>query len=440
MNMRKALLISVALLLCLSMLACDTHPVPPETSGKGETGSNTEPTANGSHSSTTAKPVVMDVDLTAPWAVADIEGANCAAFSDEGYYYYDGHSLHFMDTQNGISVILCHKAGCKHDDYDCDAFIENPRLTFYSDGYIYYNKLVREDPYSIHLFRRKADGTAEEKVAVLGQEYISPNVSLGFGTYIVADGVLYFVICTNEAVPQDDGSLMLMERDGILLRLDLKTGKHKEITRKRDTLIRLLGARRDALLFYTQDKLPAEENQDPDYFERMLNKPARLQVWSASADECFVLFEKTYKEFTRVFGLQNNKLHYRDKEKMYTYDLATGIHSASGIPSNAIIVSENYIRDNEYDPLKKINPRFMDLRTGQYITSDYDDTFIAVKNKTERGFIMQITYDGDPIPNGGGSYSIPRLRQILAYVALDSLEDGLQESDLLVIRDETFEE
>ena len=432
--MRIVLSILLAAILLLSIAGCVQNlPVTTVT-----TGNDVPSSATG----TTTKPAVFDIDLTTGWTIADVENANCAAFSDVGYYYQDSGLLTFLDTENGISVVLCHKAGCKHDDYNCEAYTPNVRMMFYSDGYIYYDKLVREDPYSVHIFRRKADGTAEEKVSVLGQDYISPTVSLGIGDYIAADGYLYFVVCTYETITLDDSSTMVMERDGILLRMDLETRKQQEILRKRDTLIRLFGAREDALLFYTQDKLPAEEIHEPDYFEKMKKLPARLQVWSESYDGCMTLFEKPNKECTWILGLQGTSFYYTDDNQYYTYDLATETHTALDWTEYYVLINENYLLDQDGDtPDSEIIDfaKFIDLRTGQYVPSAYDDADMKMMNTTDRGCVIEIIYEGEPIPNGHGAYTIPRLRQIVAYVAFDALEDGLQESDLLVISDEKFD-
>ena len=51
---------------------------------------------------------------------------------------------------------------------------------------------------------------------------------------------------------------------------------------------------------------------------------------------------------------------------------------------------------------------------------------------------MQITYFGEPIKVSEGSYIKPRLRQIVAYVAFDSLEDGLQKEDILIMYEEEY--
>ena len=52
--------------------------------------------------------------------------------------------------------------------------------------------------------------------------------------------------------------------------------------------------------------------------------------------------------------------------------------------------------------------------------------------------IIEINYMGIPCLNDLGQLTTPSLRDIFAYVSFDAIEDGLQESDLLVISDKTY--
>jgi hypothetical protein len=173
----------------------------------------------------------------------------------------------------------------------------------------------------------------------------------------------------------------------------------------------------------------------------MLNKPARLQVWSESAGDCVTLFEKPNKECKWILGLRGGKVYYTDDVKYYTYEIATEIHAELDWTEYYMLVNENYLLDPDGDMPDeeevKIYSKLIDIRTGQYVPSDYDDAVPRVLNVTDRGCVLEITYYGELIKE---SNTLPRLRQIVAYVAFDSLEDGLQESDLLVISDEKFEE
>ena len=53
--------------------------------------------------------------------------------------------------------------------------------------------------------------------------------------------------------------------------------------------------------------------------------------------------------------------------------------------------------------------------------------------------IIEINYMGIPCLDDYGQTIIPRLRDILAYVSFEAIEDGLQMTDLLVISDQTYD-
>ena len=438
----KSLSFLLVMALLLSLAACVQNP-DVTTASDGDnitTGGNVPPTTGIDSPAATTKPIVLDIDLTDPWTTPDMYYGDVGALTEFGYYHLtDNGLLTFTDISNGITVILCHKAGCTHagDDLEeCEAVIPACSILFHSNGYIYFDRLVKDDPNKVHLFRRKADGTAEEKIAVLGEDYISYNTSIVIGQSIAADGALYFSLSAMEDVVQDDGSIAIMERDSLLIRLDLNTGKQKEIAHFSDVFIQLFGARNDALLFYTQDTLPSEEIGKPDYYERTEKLPARLRVWSESSGGCVTLFEKPNKECVWIHGLQNDRIYYYDHEGMYAYDLATGEFQTTELPLDAQIISENLflggggiIKDREF-------ARFLDVRTGQYISSAFDDMQISVKNKSGIGCIMKISFIGTFEEE---SSTVPVERIIYAYVPFAAMEDGLQESDLLVISDEKID-
>ena len=421
--MKKSVVFFLAALMMLSLFGC-TEKTPTTSTLSTTPTSNT--TAGSNPGGDITQPGVLDVDLSEPWVKPDIEYAYCAAFSDEGYYYLKDRMLSFMDTTNGISVVLCQKIGCEHKKEDCEAYLSMCYVMFYTDGYIYYNKLDLSDPYSVHLYRRKADGTAEEKVAQLGGEYVSKDVSVQVGEFLAADGALYYTLYTLEAI-KDDGSnsVEIFERDGILVRLDLKTGKQQELLRDRDILIRLFGARGNALLFHVFDKPPAEENTAPDYYEKWSDMYGRMKVWSATGGTV-TLFEKKQKDCGWILGFHGGNVYYHDDENILTYNLAQDQHTIVELPYGFQLVNENYIIADS---------QWIDLQTGQAVDREFAGAEMAVKNRTERGCIVEFRYNGETYLDEYGQVVTPRLRTILGYISYDSLADGLQESDLLVIWD-----
>ena len=427
-----ALLLIPAILLALSACGKESRPTVPSDATKAPEESSAP--ADGSDPT---QPIVPDIDLAGQWVKPNAEQGTHFAFRDEGFYYISG-VLRFMDTANGTSVPLCYKAGCKHDDEDCEAGIGYPNVFFCWDGHIYFDKRIREDPNGIHLFRRNADGTGEEKVATLAEEYYSQKNSVGVAQYIAADGVLYCVASIIETVEIAPNEYSSREQGTMILRLDLRTGKQEELVRYDDTYIKLLGARDNALLFYTQETPSSEDIFAPDYSECLQALPARLNVWTESSGKAVALFEKPNKECPWICGLMGSTILYTDYTNQYAYDLGTGTHSTVNIPSLYIIVNDNYLLDQSPRPedmLQGVYAKFWDIRTGKHIPSDFDDADISLRSISEKGCIADIHYIKEMEPGGGG-YIIHTSREIRAYVPFAAMEDGLQESDLLVISDE----
>ena len=386
--------------------------------------------------------VNVDIDLTGKWIRPGIETGHFA-FSDTGCYLYNS-VLQFMDIENGVSVVLCTKPSCRHAEEenteDCEAHIRGSlSIFFYWDEHIYYTEYVQDDPNGIHLFRRNADGTGEEKVATLAEEYCTPKNSVSITKYVVADGILYCLASLTEIVEVEPDNFTIMERDTMILKLDLRTRKQEELVRYENTFIRLLGARKDALLFYTQERLPAEENLAPDYYERMQKLPARLHIWTDS-NKVVTLFEKPNKECSWVHGLMGNVLFYTDDTNQYAYDLTTNSHSVAQLPFPYMIVSDSYILDQSRtyeDMAQGIYSRFWDARTGNHIPSDFNDADISVISISDNGCILNIQYIRELEPSDGG-YIVHASRKIQAYVSFAAMEDGLQKEDILIIEEKEY--
>lgn len=429
--MKTVLSILLAITLLLSIAGCVQNP------------SVTTVTPENNNASTTidatTSSAVLDIDLAGNWVKPDVYWSERGSLSDLGYYHFsDTGLLTFTDTTNAISVTLCHKTACSHSGKDlecCEATALATQFFFYHEGYIYFDKYIVENPYAVHLFRRKADGTGEEKVAVLGEAYFSANTSVSVGQCLAAGDFLYITLGIMESIRQEDGSFLVMERGSVLSMLNLRTGKQQEIAQYQNTFIQLLGAREDTLLFYTQDTLPSEEIGKPDYYEKTESLPARLQVWSEQSG-CVILFEKANKDCYWIEGLQGGKLHYYSKEKSYAYDLITGECAETGLPLASSIVSEDFFFAAPGNLENREFGRFLDAGTGQNIVSKFDDANLLVRKKSSVGCIVTIFYYRDPILNNDGTANISR--KIDAYVTFESMKDGLQKEDILIIYEEEY--
>lgn len=433
----KLLALALAGVLLLSLAACSQQEIMTTTDPISQT-TGTQPTTQ--PTTQPDKTPTLYIDLTQPWSKPDVESAYCAAFSDAGYYYRrDNYFLSFLDTSNGVSVTLCQKAGCTHSAEgreECEAALPGTNLMFYDNGYIYYNKLDGASE-AVHLFRRREDGTAEEKVAMLGEGYFASDNSIYVGELLATDGILYYTLFTQEILRENEEDIgTIVPRDGILIRMDLRTGQQQELLRQRDVQLRLLGARSDALLFYAQDLPTGEQMLDGTYNDVLPRKTGRLKVWQREDNSLVTLFEKKEKDCNWILGMQNGKVYYYDQESAWTYDLAKNVHTKEMLPYGFQLVSGDYILvGSEPGDFYNIYSRLMNLQTGQYLSGDFDNVETYVKNRTDRGVVLEIRYHGEPYVNDLYQTVIPRLKTVLAYVDYDALADGLQNSDLMIIRE-----
>ncbi len=388
--------------------------------------------------STTTVPAGTDVpegvkaDLNDGWTVGF---ANSGSFSDVGYYYLSDYFLYFMDTENGTSVILCSKAGCQHDKaedwdeiYACEAFIDMGTVLFYSDGYLYYDKIEQDNPNAIHLYRRNADGTAEKKVATLCEAYFSKTTSVEIAGYLCADGILYYSATIYEMVEETPNNFVLNRSEVLLMRLDLTTGKEKEILRLKNAYIMPLAAREDALIFHRLDALPQNEMKD---FEKRKNLPSLLQVWTESNGTADTIFETTYEKCSLI-GMYGDKFYYSGRNEyagIYAYDFATGEHITTNLPENAVILNENY-----WSVSGELSTTIYDFRTGEPVHGDFDDWFISFREVGENGFVAEFWLIAGISPGGKITFE----RKIHGYVPFAALEDGLQKEDILIIYEEEY--
>ena len=423
MKKTKTLLcVLLVAMLMLSLTACVQQP--DWTTGAAST---TVPAGTGNS-------VTLDIDLNDQWVI-NTDGGH--RFSEAGYYYLSDSFLYFMDTENGNSVILCSKAGCQHDKaedwdeiYACEAFINGGAVFFYSDGYLYYDKIEQDNPNAIHLYRRNADGTAEKKVATLCEAYFSKTTSVEIAGYLCADGILYYSATIYGMVEEPPNNFVLSRSEVLLMRLDLTTGKEKEILRLKDTYIRPLAARKDALIYHRLDALSQDEMLNPD-FEKLDAMPALLQVWTESSGTATTIFEKTDEQCT-LQGIFGSKFYYSGRNEyagVYAYDFATGEHTTTNLPENACIINENY-----WSVSGELNTTVYDFCTGKPVSGDFADWHVSFPELGENGFIADLNLYTGITPDG----KLIIEREIYGYVPFAAMEDGLQKEDILIIYEEEY--
>ena len=155
-----------------------------------------------------------------PYMFADLWGYSFAEGPD-GYYYFSGGKMRFIDNKSMKDGLLCAKPNCTHEDETCNALIGIPTENLhYYDGYLY-AIVLQYDPRQMRSFfelqRISLDGGSRKKIAD-----ITWNEEKCEGTpvfHVVHRGKCYCVIQQNSG---ENGS-------DILLEIDLKTGKIKEL-------------------------------------------------------------------------------------------------------------------------------------------------------------------------------------------------------------------
>jgi len=349
------------------------------------------------------------------------------AFSDKGYYFLASGFLRFVDTASGVSVCLCSKAGCLHDQEpdhrkseSCEArLIGSTMLTplFFCNDNLYY---ILRDQYGSHLYRRDATGANLETVATLGEKYIEDQQDVTVYAYAVADGFLYYSADVDGSVRTGDGRNMVQWISNYLGRLDLQTGKEEILLDKSDVYITLCAVKGNEALFHTAG-IPDAAYDDPNYRQLRLKMPAKLQHWDGTKGHVRTLFEKTVQEFPGVNIVDNDKLYYTSSSEsasgVYTYDLHTNKLEAVQLDSLRHM-GNGYALRRDTD---KEQWQLYDLNTKKELFNALSNEGFVVMTISDEGFAIKRTVEDD---NTGD-------QQLYSYVKYVSLADGLQEQDLM---------
>lgn len=349
------------------------------------------------------------------------------AFSDKGYYFLVSGFLRFVDTTSGVSVCLCSKAGCQHDQEpdqrkseSCEARLIGASMItpiFFWGNNLYY---VLKDQYGSHVYRRDATGAELETVATLGEKYIEDQRVVTVYAYAVADGFLYYSADVDGSVRAADGGNMVQWISNYLGRLDLQTGKEEILLEKSDVYITLCAVKGNEVLFHTAG-IPNVAYDDPNYRQLRLEMPATLQHWDGTNGQVRTLLEKTVQEFPGVNIVDNNKLYYTSSLEsasgVYTYDLHTNKLEAVKLDRLRHMGNGYALRwDTDKEQWHLYN-----LNTKKELPNALNDKGFVVMTISNEGFAIKRTVEDDNASN----------QQIYSYVKYASLSDGLQEKDLM---------
>lgn len=416
--MKKYVLTMVALLLCLSMLACDVKPSLSETGGTA----GADP-SDGS------------------WA--GVDSGSDGIFSDDGYYYLTkDNCLCFLDVNNGINVVLCAKVGCPHDNsqFDangetiyCEAYIPG-ELQCIWEGKVYY---TIENDKGIFLHRRSADGSAEELVAQLCKERMDQDHAVTLSSMQFHEGIFYYQVNVqgisfgfNETLGMD--TIIYDIEEKLLMRMDLRDRKEVCISAtKGNTTPVLLGLHQEKLLYYLLIIDPAYyeiEKDDPNRQEKRdkyyAESSRQIILLDLASGEETVLIEKQFAEYFSVLDVSGDTLLYSVYEGgepfMHSLNLATGKDTALREGEFHYINEDYCFRfEGEIENEKIV---LVDMKTGQAMPTAYQDILIYPTAIGEDGVIMVRRVK----PKGSS-----RTKSIHAYISFADLKDGLQETDFV---------
>lgn len=169
MMMKKAT-VFLAVLILFSFTACDTIPPPEEYADLPDT-----------YCEGTDFPINFGNVVAAPPVMPE----------ENGYYFFAGQFLHYLDKETMTATTACNRPECRHWDIDCPAHYARGQMDFtqYYNGKVYVVTHERNDQgYFCWLYTANPSEGTREKVCQLPYgEY--DNV-----TYMMHRGYLYMVV------------------------------------------------------------------------------------------------------------------------------------------------------------------------------------------------------------------------------------------------------
>lgn len=407
MKLKKKLIAVVLVFLFLFAAGCSNDPA----------------TSTGTPTQNTQKPTNAQAEIgEMDWVWASNDNG---AFSDAGYYYLSSEGfLYFLDTENGLSVCLCGKVGCLHDQEEdpfkreeCEAKLSG-RLTpvFYWDGGLFY---VESDAYGTHLYRRNADGSDLSKVSTLGSQYAKDQKSVELFSFAIAEGYLYYDAEVDSVVQDETGAGVVQRELCYIGRVNLQTGKDEILFSDAENYLVLCAAASDASLILSKGQPDLSVN-DPGYAEALLNEPARLLFWDGTDGALTQVFQKTIRQCQNITLVADGGVFYKGSSKesaaTYRYDLRTGAEEKVSDSAIRHINGQYALRTDDAGIWQ-----IYDFHAKSFLPNDFSEDSLAVGTVSEDGFILlRGIREGNSIK-----------ARIYCYVTFKTLEDGLQEADLM---------
>lgn len=122
---------------------------------------------------------------------------NSIVACNEGYYYFMGEFIYFLDKKTDLAVPLCNKPDCTHTskDIDCNAYFNvdqyyNHLGLYYYDSNIYIiGNDGKENSNKLYLYKISKDGSVREQSSYLGE--FGSNINDMQIRFIIHKGIGY---------------------------------------------------------------------------------------------------------------------------------------------------------------------------------------------------------------------------------------------------------
>lgn len=406
MRIGKIMIGALAVLLLLSVFPSCTPQV--ETPPSGTTGSFAFP----------AEPVTWYGPL-----------GEAAFLTDDLFFFLslDRHILSCSDLNTGITVALCSKTTCTHENEYCEAYIFGDQFTpifFWNDG-IYYTEL---DGYGTHLYRRNADGSSLSEVAILCEaEMEKADVDIFVDYSILADGKFYFGATIYTVVVLEDDALQHQALKSQICCVDLKTGKQTVIVDSpgNEEVICLLAAGGNSVVYSREKKLNVSST-DPNYAQILKDSTVTLIRADENTKKQAVILEKTRAEFQAPKFYDGcivyNQYDYDSNDHRTAFDLNTGEEFRSMLMGVSII-NLDYGLKAYWDTGSRTN-HVVEMKTDTRLPLELPGNRFQLMASSGKGLVVKMTeFDKyDEYPNDENA---------LYYVPINALSDGIQPEDAL---------
>lgn len=361
-----------------------------------------------------------------PIGYGPVDGA--AFLTDDVYFFVDKNTslLSCSDINTGVTVPLCNKVMCEHEDESCEAYLVgsyyNNMIFFWNDGLYYTEK----DFYGVHLCRRNPDGTGLSKVATLCyEEQEKADVEIAITSMILTDGKIYFLADITTVVREEDVLISKMLKIQICC-LDLISGKQTVVAEHLgdNNDVALLAAGGGSVV-YSWAEMPSASNADPGYLEALTAGAAKLIRVDEDTKEQTVLFEKTRADFNnpKFFGssIFYYPYEYDEDTRRTAFDLNTGEETSYTFMGTSMINAEYGIK-KFWEAGEGSTICVVENKTETCLPLELPGDSCYLKSVSDQGLVLELTqrylYEESP-----------RHKTTLYYIPISALPDGIQAAD-----------